>query len=849
MLTTTNTASAVHDRTRFTNLITLVTFVLIFAVIPSACSRSGGSGGGGGGPAPSVIGEFLELDKPGTVRTSANPTSTARTYVLSKDEGIQYDATEGTVVLSRPARTYSIGDIIIGDGEVTRFAKRINTINTISSGVFLTVEDAPLNGFLASGSIAARITPDWRAAEIESLPGENPGKDTGLRFLADGTVVLDNTELFDLRVTASGILDRNTSHVMGRPIPPLIKNIIRRSDLTGCANGRLTARLTRGRIRAVPTGDFTWEVGSNYVAANGKVDVKVLVDFALQVTVSGRAALDLSSPLIPKLKYPVVIPTTPPVYLSVQLEVPAGFHLEVDAAGTATYACEQEYAIAANMRLDTLGKFTVSHKMEKHFPVKSVAWTGPHAHAAAELYAEPTVKVMLYEVVGPFVYLHPYIRAEMRYPWRPAEKDLYIGLTGGLGLELDLFLWKTSVKSGNLFDVQMGWDLVGLKSGNGPANNPPVAKSQAIKVPSSGALIRLEGEDPENDPLSFRVKSAPAHGSLGPLNATTGEVRYTPYPGYEGPDSFAFIVSDGKQQSPPAVVSITAVKGTLPIARFFWEGVGNAEVNFVARCTDLEDPPENLWVRWDFETDGKWDTGYYQQTKGIIHRYHKYPENGTSVVTLETRDSHGMTSRRVAVVDTEVRNAIVVNSGRLAGKDLGLFDAEFSVSPETRISGYLYIETKNINPPPTYVRVAATPSWGEPSRSYWGVLAGVKYGAAMYRIDSISLTAPTTPGNYYIIFAMAPADDDAQIMSGTLPPAHADWINGTKVALLPSQDFEIGWEQGWTPFDWWSPGRGLVRDELPLTAVKVRVKPGAYDIKASGGPETQPADSLLAPNR
>jgi formylglycine-generating enzyme required for sulfatase activity len=70
-------------------------------------------------------------------------------------------------------------------------------------------------------------------------------------------------------------------------------------------------------------------------------------------------------------------------------------------------------------------------------------------------------------------------------------------------------------------------------------------------------------------------------------------------------------------------------------------------------CTDPEDPPESLVVRWDWEDDGGWDTAYQEvKTAG-----HTYPAAGSRTVRLEVKDTGGLTgsaSRTVSVTGAPV---------------------------------------------------------------------------------------------------------------------------------------------------------------------------------------------------
>ena len=86
-------------------------------------------------------------------------------------------------------------------------------------------------------------------------------------------------------------------------------------------------------------------------------------------------------------------------------------------------------------------------------------------------------------------------------------------------------------------------------------NTAPTANSQTISTDkNTSKAITLTGSDPDNDPLTFKIVTNPAHGSL---TGTAPSVTYTPEEDYTGADRFFFIVNDGKQDSGIATVSIT----------------------------------------------------------------------------------------------------------------------------------------------------------------------------------------------------------------------------------------------------------------------------------------------------
>ncbi|MBU2676265.1 MAG: cadherin-like domain-containing protein, partial [Gammaproteobacteria bacterium] len=106
-------------------------------------------------------------------------------------------------------------------------------------------------------------------------------------------------------------------------------------------------------------------------------------------------------------------------------------------------------------------------------------------------------------------------------------------------------------------------------------NTAPTADEQAVSTAADTPLaITLTGSDPESDPLTFAIASAPSNGSL---SGTAPDVTYTPNGGYVGADSFTFTVDDGEFTSVAASVSITVTSppldadGTLWIPYLEWE--------------------------------------------------------------------------------------------------------------------------------------------------------------------------------------------------------------------------------------------------------------------------------------
>jgi VCBS repeat-containing protein len=92
-----------------------------------------------------------------------------------------------------------------------------------------------------------------------------------------------------------------------------------------------------------------------------------------------------------------------------------------------------------------------------------------------------------------------------------------------------------------------------------PPNTTPTANAQSLNTDEDTSLpITLTGNANDvGQTLTFEIVTNPSHGTLSGFNSATGAVTYNPAADYNGPDSFAFRVNDGFENSSAATVSIT----------------------------------------------------------------------------------------------------------------------------------------------------------------------------------------------------------------------------------------------------------------------------------------------------
>ncbi|MCK5923636.1 MAG: tandem-95 repeat protein, partial [Methylococcales bacterium] len=89
-------------------------------------------------------------------------------------------------------------------------------------------------------------------------------------------------------------------------------------------------------------------------------------------------------------------------------------------------------------------------------------------------------------------------------------------------------------------------------------NAAPIANNSVIStIESTSVNGLLQASDADNDPLTYSLVSNGAKGTAVITNAATGAFTYTPITGQTGSDSFVFNVSDSRDISGNATVSVT----------------------------------------------------------------------------------------------------------------------------------------------------------------------------------------------------------------------------------------------------------------------------------------------------
>jgi VCBS repeat-containing protein len=150
--------------------------------------------------------------------------------------------------------------------------------------------------------------------------------------------------------------------------------------------------------------------------------------------------------------------------------------------------------------------------------------------------------------------------AAAAFPW--GSDFLQSGFNMGIGDNHERGVDGYNSAAGVIFaDLRM-WDEYRAFADTVPGNHPPSAADDAHNVDEDGILtvaapgVIVNDLDEDADTLLVSLLTDVAHGTL--MLAADGGFVYEPQPGYHGPDSFTYEVSDGEAAA-EATVTITVV--------------------------------------------------------------------------------------------------------------------------------------------------------------------------------------------------------------------------------------------------------------------------------------------------
>ncbi|MBB17585.1 hypothetical protein CMK22_20150, partial [Candidatus Poribacteria bacterium] len=191
-------------------------------------------------------------------------------------------------------------------------------------------------------------------------------------------------------------------------------------------------------------------------------------------------------------------------------------------------------------------------------------------------------------------------------------------------------------------------------------NNPPTTNKQTLTIPEDKSTpITLTSNDSDNDTLAYTVTVDPTNGTL---SGTVPNLIYTPYPHFNGDDTFSFVVNDGLASSEITNIELKVIP------------INDAPIAHSQAITILTKDEISITLTGDdFENDSLTYVIFSQVTKGILSgsppNLNYIPNQdfiGTDAFTFNTYD--GLLSSNTATISITL-NTVIQNSPPVAKTD------------------------------------------------------------------------------------------------------------------------------------------------------------------------------------
>ena len=162
------------------------------------------------------------------------------------------------------------------------------------------------------------------------------------------------------------------------------------------------------------------------------------------------------------------------------------------------------------------------------------------------------------------------------------------------------------------------------------------------------------------------------------------------------------------------------------------------------------------------------------------------------------------------------------SGGSLNGSGINTSNPSVTVSTGDSISGTIRIRVENDHSGSAIVPVIYTPSWGNHSSSFVTVDSWVDTGNTDLDV-SVDLTAPGSPGTYFITFASAGQTAAHYVASVTAWPLGSSvWDDGNDIADLDQSDMSGALSSGYAVMNQWGSD-GWQCSAYGITYVKLNV--------------------------
>ena len=246
-------------------------------------------------------------------------------------------------------------------------------------------------------------------------------------------------------------------------------------------------------------------------------------------------------------------------------------------------------------------------QFDRDFLMSAFNFTFPQGDTASAFKLESSTNGTLFSTIM----VHTNISGGLNYYNVPITRTRYLRFT----------ITKTSVDDNRVACLQAFGTTV-------TTNRPPVPNSQSLGVTfATPTPVTLVAMDPDGDPITYLLATAPAHGRL---DGTLPNLTYTPTYGYSGADAFTFRATDGVLTSDVATVTFSITPAGA-VSFDYRQNVNVLNASNVVITTGYGPNPSVL--RADYSDLG-WDTG-------------NNPPGGTNWLSIDFRTNRNVKTIRM----------------------------------------------------------------------------------------------------------------------------------------------------------------------------------------------------------
>jgi len=552
----------------------------------------------------------------GCKKEKPDPESQQTDELIVSEDVVEIDTTQtGTPVIVDNNYTFTDngnlpefkeGDIIVGNSGYG-YMRKVTSISTQGDEVVLTTSQATLEEVIENCNIQDEIQLTLDKAIYKGK--EYPAK---VVFLAKG----------------ANISEKGSINLSGFQI------------FSGTYNGvDVTAQIDQGSINFEPILTREIEIRwfkLKHLRLSSGGDINFTCDASIMV--DGPIALDKERLVAQFYFGPFPFG---PVPVFIVLSFNAGINANLDITGSIGSGFDTEAYLEYGADYTDSQWSTI---WEKSFESNShgVSWD-LSGETDTKVYVSPEVGFLVAGVAGPYMEAVPYLgfdgninSGNQTWDW-----DLSAGAEGNIGFIVQIF----GITIANYSATLANWEaIIAQDNGELGSNTPPTAiftVSPASGTTSTNFAFDASGStDPEDPTSDLQVRwDFDGNGSWD-TDWDYDKTENHQY-GSEGTYTVKMEVKDteGEIDETTQNVSVSGGSNTPPTALFtISPSSGTTSTNFAfdaSGSTDPEDPTSDLQVRWDFDGNGSWDTGWdTDKTEN-----HQYGSEGTYIVKMEVKDT------------------------------------------------------------------------------------------------------------------------------------------------------------------------------------------------------------------